>query len=41
MLAEAGRLPMFGMPTRVRNLYIEAIEDDEEYQYTWKKLIEI
>ena len=35
-LAEAGLLPMFGMPTRVRNLYIDLVEDEEdEHQQTW------
>src|SRR5262249_46042521 len=34
-LAEAGLLPMFGMPTRVRNLYIDSIDDEDESQRTW------
>ncbi len=38
-LAEAGLLPMFGMPTRVRNLYIDSIEDDEdESERAWSTI---
>ena len=38
LLAEAGRLPMFGMPTRVRNLYTEAVKIEDEHQYEWNKI---
>jgi hypothetical protein len=31
-LAEAGSLPMFGMPTRVRNLYLEFSRSDREWR---------
>jgi len=35
-LAEAGLLPMFGMPTRVRNLYVDCFEeDDADNERTW------
>jgi DEAD/DEAH box helicase domain-containing protein len=34
-LAEAGLLPMFGMPTRVRNLYVDILEDEDEQQRSW------
>src|ERR1017187_7359319 len=38
-LAEAGLLPMFGMPTRVRNLYIDSVEDEEdESQRRWSTI---
>jgi len=38
-LAEAGLLPMFGMPTRVRNLYVEVLTDDEdEHQRSWSTI---
>jgi hypothetical protein len=35
-LAEAGLLPMFGMPTRVRNLYVDTLED--EHQREWSTI---
>src|SRR5262249_7561730 len=35
-LAEAGLLPMFGMPTRIRNLYVDCFEeDDADNERTW------
>ena len=38
-LAEAGLLPMFGMPTRVRNLYIDTIqEDDNDSELSWSTI---
>lgn len=38
-LAEAGLLPMFGMPTRVRNLYIDSIrDDDDENEVSWSTI---
>jgi DEAD/DEAH box helicase domain-containing protein len=38
-LAEAGLLPMFGMPTRVRNLYLGSVLDDEdETQRSWSTI---
>ncbi len=37
-LAEAGLLPMFGMPTRVRNLYIDSLDDEDESQRTWSTI---
>lgn len=38
-LAEAGLLPMFGMPTRVRNLYVDTRPDDEdESQRRWSTI---
>lgn len=36
-LAEAGLLPMFGMPTRVRNLYVDTLDDDE-HQREWSTI---
>ena len=36
-LAEAGLLPMYGMPTRVRNLYLgDAPRSDERFWRTWR-----
>lgn len=38
-LAEWGLLPMYGMPTRVRNLYIGLREErGERDEYTWSKM---
>ncbi len=38
-LAEAGLLPMFGMPTRVRNLYIDSVQkDDDESELAWSTI---
>jgi hypothetical protein len=38
-LAEAALLPMYGMPTRVRNLYLEAERDPDEPGYrSWKTM---
>jgi DEAD/DEAH box helicase domain-containing protein len=38
-LAEAGLLPMFGMPTRVRNLYVDTRPDEEdESQRSWSTI---
>ena len=37
-LAEAGYLPMFGMPTRVRNLYVDILDDDDDYQREWSTI---
>ncbi|UMR31988.1 hypothetical protein MJ904_07375 [Massilia sp. MB5] len=36
-LAESGLLPMYGMPTRVRNLYLGLHEDDDE-DTTWSTI---
>ncbi|MBI4911000.1 MAG: DEAD/DEAH box helicase [Acidobacteria bacterium] len=37
-LAEAGLLPMFGMPTRVRNLYVDTLEDEDDHQREWSTI---
>lgn len=38
-LAEAGMLPMFGMPTRVRNLYLGSLpDDDDETERSWSTI---
>lgn len=38
-LAEAGKLPMYGMPTRVRNLYLgDARNLDQAHLRTWKTI---
>ena len=38
-LAEAGFLPMFGMPTRVRNLYLGSVpDDDDENERSWSTI---
>jgi DEAD/DEAH box helicase domain-containing protein len=37
-LAEAGYLPMFGMPTRVRNLYVDLLDDDDDHQRQWSTI---
>lgn len=38
-LAEAGLLPMYGMPTRVRDLYLgDARLPDENFRRTWKTI---
>ncbi len=38
-LAEAGLLPMYGMPTRVRNLYLgDTQRDDDKYWRTWRSV---
>jgi DEAD/DEAH box helicase domain-containing protein len=37
-LAEAGLLPMFGMPTRVRNLYVDVLADEDGYQRQWSTI---
>lgn len=36
-LAEAGLLPMFGMPTRVRSLYVDTLDDDD-HQREWSTI---
>jgi DEAD/DEAH box helicase domain-containing protein len=38
-MAEAGLLPMYGMPTRVRELYVEDKKDPEDdKQFTWRSI---
>jgi hypothetical protein len=37
-LAEAGFLPMFGMPTRVRNLYVDILNNEDDYQREWSTI---
>jgi DEAD/DEAH box helicase domain-containing protein len=37
-LAEAGLLPMFGMPTRVRNLYVDTLDDEDEHEREWSTI---
>ncbi|CAK0750591.1 DEAD/DEAH box helicase domain-containing protein [Gammaproteobacteria bacterium] len=39
LLAEAGLLPMYGMPTRVRNLYLGALrQPGNQFGWTWDTL---